>query len=268
MRTLFLAWKDPLARRWFPVGRLEYIDGLYSFAYTKGAEQAQIEADFKPVPSFPELYTRYVSELLFPLFSNRLLPRSRPEYLKYLRWLSLPESERDPVAVLARSGGSRVTDTLEIFPLPEKDDNDQYQVYFLVHGLSHMPTASADRAIQLRPGDQLLAMRDFQNPKDSDAIALRTSESLERDIYLIGYCPRYLTADFLELLKCNTGLKITVETVNPPPAPIQLRVLCKSVMHWPEGFSPFSTAEYQPLVPTSAATPRISLPPRRYGGLG
>ena len=43
MRTLFLAWQDPVARRWFPVGRLEYSDGLYSFVYTKGAEQARTE---------------------------------------------------------------------------------------------------------------------------------------------------------------------------------------------------------------------------------
>jgi hypothetical protein len=253
MKTLFLAWQDPLSRRWFPVGRLDYSDGRYSFGYTMGAEQGQIEAGFQSLPSFPELYTRYVSEHLFPLFSNRLLPRSRPEYREYLQWLSLPESESDPVAVLARSGGSRVTDTLEIFPCPEKDEKGEYHVHFLVHGLRHMPSTSTDRALQLKSGEQLLAMRDFQNPKDPDAIALRTAESVERDMYLIGYCPRYLRADFLALLRSNAGLKITVERVNPPPAPVQLRVLCKSVMHWPEGFRPFSTDEYQPLVPASAA---------------
>ncbi len=264
MRTLFLAWQDPLGRRWFPVGRLEYSDGLYSFAYTQGAEQARTEAGFQALPSFPELHTVYVSEHLFPLFSNRSLPPSRPEYREYLQWLCVPESDSDPMAVLARSGGSRVTDTLEVFPCPEKNDQGEYQVHFLVHGLSHMPSTSADRVTQLQPGEPLLAMRDFQNPKDPDAIALRTAEKFERDMYLVGYCPRYLGADFLKLLNWNLSPKITVERVNPPPAPTQFRVLCKSVARWPEGFRPFTTDEYQPLVPLGAMTPRISLPPRHY----
>jgi len=263
MRTLFLAWQDPVGRRWFPVGRLESFDGLYSFVYTRGAEQA-IEAGFQALPSFPELHTAYVSERLFPLFSNRLLPRSRPEYREYLQWLCVRESVSDPVAILARSGGSRVTDTLEVFPCPEKNEEGEYEVHFLVHGLSHMPDPSADRAIQLEHGEPLLAMRDFQNPKDPDAIALRTAERLERDMYLIGYCPRYLRADFLQLLKWDLSPRITVERVNRPPAPVQFRVLCKSVTRWPEGFRPFSTDEYKSLVAVGAVAPRISLPPRHY----
>lgn len=255
MRTLFLAWQDPLARRWFPVGRLDYSGALYSFVYTKGAAQAHIEAGFQPLASFPDLHRFYVSEQLFPLFSNRLLPRSRPDYREYLQWLSVAESESDPVSILARSGGGRVTDTLEVFPCPEKNSQGEYEVHFLVHGLAHMPLASADRAMQLKPNEPLLAMRDFQNPKDPDAIALRTAEESERDTYLIGYCPRYLRADLLQLLKSGLSPKITVERVNPPPAPIQLRVLCRSVTHWPDGFRPFSTEEYSPLLPVGALTP-------------
>jgi hypothetical protein len=262
MRTLFLAWQDPNSRRWFPVGRLELANGLYSFVYTKGAEQARDAAGFQALPSFPELQTVYVSEELFPLFSNRLLPRSRSEYREYLEWLSVPASDADPFAILARSGGRRVTDTLEVFPCPEPNEEGEYQVHFLMHGLSHMPGPSIDRAIRLQAGDPLLAMRDFQNPMDPQAIALRTAEMFDRDIYIVGYCPRYLRADFLRLLEWNLSPKITVERVNPPPAPIQVRVLCKSVMHWPEGFRPFSTVEYEALVPVGPVTPRISLPPR------
>ncbi|MEO8658974.1 MAG: DNA-binding protein [Bryobacteraceae bacterium] len=265
MRTLFLAWQDPVGRRWFPVGRLEHSDGLYSFVYTKGAEQARVKAGFHALPSFPELQTVYVSEELFPLFSNRLLPRSRPEYRDYLEWLSVPESDADPVAILARSGGTRVTDTLEVFPCPEPNEQGEYQVHFLLHGLSHMPLHSVDRAMHLHVGEQLLAMRDFQNANDPDAIALRTAERSERDIYIVGYCPRYLRDDFVHLLNWNCSPQITVARVNPPPAPIQVRVLCRSVMSWPEGFKPFTSEEYQALVPAGAVTPQISLPPHHLG---
>jgi hypothetical protein len=82
---------------------------LYTFAYTKGAEEARQQARFQPLESFPDLLTVYVSEQLFPLFSNRLLPQSRPEYQEFLEWLSVPSSERDPVVILARSGGRKVT---------------------------------------------------------------------------------------------------------------------------------------------------------------
>ncbi|MGA2596998.1 MAG: HIRAN domain-containing protein [Bryobacteraceae bacterium] len=264
MRTLFLAWQDPLGRRWFPVGSLEYFDGLYSFVYTKGAEQARVEAGFQTLPSFPELHTVYVSEELFPLFSNRMLPRSRPEYREYLQWLGVTETNNDPMAILARSGGRRVTDNLEVFACPEKNEQGDYEIHFLVHGLSHMPGSSADRALQLEPGEPLLALRDFQNPKDPDAIALRTAERCERDMYLIGYCPRYLGADFLQLLKCDCLAKISVERVNPPPAPVQFRVVCKAVIRWPEGFVPFSSEEYEPLVAVGVVTPQVSLPSRHY----
>jgi len=121
MRTLFLAWQDPKSRRWYPVGRLASSNQLYSFQYTKGAEQAAA-AGFQPLASFPELRTIYVSEHLFPLFTNRILPHSRPEYGDYLKWLSVPPSERDPVVILSRSGGQRVTDTLEVFPCPEETE--------------------------------------------------------------------------------------------------------------------------------------------------
>src|SRR5947209_4726112 len=121
MRPLFLAWQDPESRRWYPVGRLETLNGLYSFTYTKGAELARSDAQFKPLMSFPELHTIYVSERLFPLFANRLLSPTRPEYSDYLQWLSIPENARDPVAILYRSGGRRVTDTLEVFPGPERN---------------------------------------------------------------------------------------------------------------------------------------------------
>src|SRR5713226_709922 len=116
MRTLFVAWRDPDRRKWFPVARLRSTPGCYEFTYTKGAEQARQEAGFAPLASFPELNTIYVSQHLFPAFSNRVLPESRPEYRDYLAWLSMAENDRDPAAILARSGGRRVTDTLEVFP--------------------------------------------------------------------------------------------------------------------------------------------------------
>lgn len=250
MRTLFLAWQDPSpsSRRWYPIGRLESGDGRFVFTYTKGADQARDEAGFEPLTSFPDLHTVYQSEKLFPMFSNRLVPHSRPDYNEYFEWLSIPKNDLDPVAILSRSGGRRVTDTLEVFPGPERNERGEYEIHFLVHGLSHMPEESVHRVSKLKPGEQLLAMHDMQNPKDPDAVALRTAEDFDRDLYLVGYCPRYLRADIRWLLDRKRDLRIAVERVNLPPAPIQFRVMCSAVMDWPDDFMPFGSSEYDPLV--------------------
>ncbi len=82
-KALFVAWRGggPATGRWGPVGKLEHIGGVYRFCYTRGAEQLE---GFRPFPEMPELDSLYESDLLFPLFANRLLAASRPEYQAYL----------------------------------------------------------------------------------------------------------------------------------------------------------------------------------------
>lgn len=263
MKTLFLAWQDPLSRRWYPVGRLQSREESYSFAYTRGAEQARSEAGFVPLTSFPDLRTIYRSDKLFPVFSNRVLPMSRPEYGDYLNWLSITGGEKGPMAILSRTGGQRVTDTFEVFPDFEQNQNGESIVYFLVHGLRHMPEASVQRANQLKTGERLLLMHDVQNAKDPESLALRTAEASERDLYLVGYCPRYLRSDFLWLLGRKRDVQIRVERINLPPAPSQFRILCRAVMDAPEGFRPFQSVEYEPIV-HAPDPPALLVPSRDY----
>jgi hypothetical protein len=250
-RLLFLAWQDPVGRTWYPIGRLLSDNGHYTFLYTAGVREALKTGRFESILPFPDIYSIYESNDLFPLFQNRLLPKSRPEYKSALEWLSISETEDDPVAILARSGGQKATDTFEVFPCPEPTAQGSYETHFLLHGLSHMPPNAADRALSLVPGESLLVMRDFQNPKDELALALRTSEQYPGDVHIIGYCPRYLRNDILTLMANGVGEnspRVTVVRVNPPPAPIQYRVLCRVEMGWREGFEPFSAAEFQPII--------------------
>ncbi len=96
-------------------------------------------------------------------------------------------------------------------------------------------------------------MKDFQNPVDVKALALRTAERQEQDMYLVGYCPRYLNSDFAKLIDADeSGITATVERVNPPPAPVQFRVLCRLEARWPKDFEPFSSFDYLPIVDTSS----------------
>jgi len=253
MTTLFLAWQDPHSRRWFTVGRLEAKPAQYSFSYTNGAKSAAQNAGFEPLAAFPNLEQNYTSESIFPLFSNRFLPTYRSEYSDYLKWLNIPASERDPVAILARSGGQRATDTLEVFPKPLRNAAGDFEFHFLVHGLRHMPPESVARVLRLTEGEPLLAMKDLQNPKDPRAIALRTAETKDGDLHIIGYLPRYLCEDYLQISADGQFPSITVERVNEPPVPVQFRLLCKAAVKMKADIDICAGVDYQPLSRSNGA---------------
>jgi hypothetical protein len=177
------------------------------------------------------------------------MPSSRPDFPKFLEWLNVADTGVSPLVILARSGGRRETDTLEVFPCPERLADNTYETRFFIHGLSHTPSASAERAERLSSGEQLLLMWDFQNAHDPDALAVRTSETYPGDMHILGYCPRYLRGEILRLMsKRGNPPFMSVERVNPAPAPVQFRVLCRLRMKWEDEFEPFSDSEYEPII--------------------
>jgi hypothetical protein len=242
MKALFVAWQDPGSRRWLPVGRLTFENGVYRFVYTRGAKESK---NFTPFGRMVNLDTTYVSEALFPLFANRVLPKSRPEYQDYLRWLGLSATKHDELEVLARTGGLRGTDTLEMIPCPEPTKNNSYEVFFFSHGLRHLIPENQARINLLEHDELLFLMRDVQNPHDSMALLMRTNDPMS----IVGYCPRYYSGEFTRLIEMvgKENVKVTVEQTNPD-APSQLRLLCKLSAPWPANFSPCSKDEFTPLV--------------------
>jgi hypothetical protein len=240
MKTLYLAWQDPNSRHWLPVGKLSAEDGIYRFVYTKGAV---LSKNFIPFGFMQDLHEIYRSRDLFPLFANRLISRKRPEYRDFLRWLDLVEDEADPLVLLARTEGVRETDSLTVFPCPEPDPEGKYVVHFFSHGLRHLSEEARSRINAIRAREKLYLLPDPQNPHDGYAIALRTDDPAT----IVGYCPRYISRDFLEILKNNPDtVKVCVKRVNTD-APIQLRLLCTLTADWPENFKPCSSEYYQEL---------------------
>lgn len=246
MKKLFLAWQDSQTRHWFPIGKLTFDGKNYHFVYTHGVKKAQAESNFKLLHSFPECDRVYTSSELFPLFSNRLMRPSRPDYQDYIQWLNIPQNEDEPIAILARSGGRKATDTFELFSCPERNEDGFYHLHFFVYGLRYMPECSIERVKHLKPKERLYLTRDFQNPYDDKALLLRTEER-----HSIGYCPRYLAADLVEVLQQKPqSVCACVERVNPAPTPIQFRLLCSMTAQWNDNFSPFESQDYQSIVNT------------------
>lgn len=247
MNQLYVSWRDPSQRDWHVVGRLSQGDGFFRFDYTRGALRAFEQGSFLPFPSFPDLNVAYESPRLFPFFSNRLLPKGRPDYADFVQWISPRHQEEDPIALLGASGGRRQTDsdTLQLFPLPERDPQGSYHLRFFSHGSRHMPEASVERILRLKRGERLLIGRDIQNLYDADALTLRTSDEAPHDFYFVGFVPRYLAKELSSALEGDADAGVQVIRVNPPPAPVQFRLLCCLVFRSEAQL--FQGDDYQPI---------------------
>lgn len=241
MKSLFIAWQDTQTRSWAPVGRLTREDGIYRFVYTRGAVEMP---NFRPFGRMLNLHAAYQSEKLFPMFANRILAKNRPEYADYLRWLGLTNSKYDELEELARTGGLRATDSLELFPCPEPTSGENYEVYFFSRGLRHLHQENEARTGKLEAGERLYLMQDLQNSHDAMALLLRTGDP----VTLVGYAPRYYSAEFTHLIKSSGPecVKVVVEQVNHD-APIQYRLLCRLTSPWPANFSPCMKEEFEVL---------------------
>ena len=233
---------------WSPVGLLQFRAGTYCFVYTKGARSAP---GFQLFAGMGCLDTVYESTELFPVFANRMLSESRPEYDAYLRWTGFDRTGRpDPIAILGVTEGIRRTDSIELFPLPIPDKRGRYVNRFFLHGLRHMSAQTKERVATLKAGELLHWEFENLNGTDKNAVSLNTST----DQVLLGYVPRYLAQDFRKLtLPCTSDfLRLTVCRVNTD-APLQQRLLCELDALWPDGFKPCSGDEFQS-IPTEAAT--------------
>jgi hypothetical protein len=242
MNALFVAWRPGVPQAgWRPVGRLEHDGNLYRFFYTEGAKKP----GFRAFAQMEQLDLVYESEELFPVFANRLLSESRPEYEDFLRWGGFDVADPpDPIVILGVTEGLRQTDAVEVFPCPQPDGKGCYFNKFFLHGIRWVPDAAVERIERLQVKERLKLMLDVQNERDPNAVAVRT----DGDRTLIGYIPRYLANDVWRLLNaCDVDfMELFVERVNGD-APLQNRVLCRMHACWPDGFEPCSGEDFEPI---------------------
>lgn len=245
--AVFIAWRggSPERGEWSPVARLDRVNGEYRFVYTRGARTL---AGFHPFPGMSDLEEAYRSETLFPLFANRLLSRSRPEYEAWLTWGGFdPQWPPEPMALLSVTEGIRQTDALEVFPCPVPDATDgKYRTHFFLHGLRHASPQAQARLVKLHADDVLSIELEDDNAHDPQAVAVWVDH---KERLRLGYVPRYLARDARTLAR-HVGadaIGLRVMRINPG-APLQMRLLCSLTAPWPQGFGPCSGIEFQPIV--------------------
>jgi len=244
--TLYVGWQNQDSRRWFVVGRIRRLEAdqgraEYEFAYLRGVDEAQ-ENGFLPFVAFPDLDKVVTSHALLPFFRDRLMPKSRPDYQRYLAQLAL-DPNVDEFTILARSGGVRTTEhaEIELFAPPIRKEDGTYETYFWVRGMRYVdPDRNTVATIQ--PNDRLFCTLDVQNEKNPKAILLMT-----KDRKNVGYAPDYLCDDLSVSLKNQAMVFITAVKVDPSPLiPARNRVLCRVTAQFPAGVRPFSTEKFEP----------------------
>jgi hypothetical protein len=261
IQSLFVAWQDPQSRRYYPVARLVAGSGdghdLFEFSYIKGAEDAA-QNGFQPFLAFPVMSSVYRSGELFPFFANRLMSSNRPDFATHIQRLGL-DIDADSMLILARSGGTRATDSIELFQLPAWDESThRYQSFLWMHGYRYLKLEEQSRIASLAPGDELLPRREPTNAVDPAALQLFSPDGV-----LVGYVPRYLASDAVHLLQQCEPYKVFVERVNQDPAPTQQRLLCRLESSWPNRFVSYAQDVYQPIsndavkLESSGANPAI-----------
>lgn len=225
-----------------PVGlltqRVSDDEQSFDFVYLKLAEQ---QDHFEPLPGLADLHRRYESKQLFPVFANRQMPRERPDYDAFVQQLDLT-AEADPFEVLARSEGRRATDRIEVFSAPVRSDDGQLAARFFARGVRHIEGAS-EAIEELADGDTLDLVPEESNPVNERAMLLSSRTGRP-----VGYVPDYLLETIHDLLDHDAGsVRVLVEHVNPPASAPHMRLLCRLVAPWPEGYEPLSGPDFLPL---------------------
>lgn len=241
-RSLFVSWRHPSGSI-IPIGRLvrrrDAHGDRYLFAYLKNAEQIP---EFNPLPGLPQLHQRYESDRPFPTFANRVMPRRRPDYDLFASQIDL-RADADPFEVLARSGGRRATDRVEVFAEPIRTADGESCVIFFARGIRHIEggAAAVDR---LQAGDHLIVTDDPENPYNGRAVLLRMTDGQR-----VGWVPDYLVEHVHNLREFNgADPVVVVEHVNDDSVVPHMRLLCRLHAPCPEGYEPFSGPEFQTLV--------------------
>lgn len=213
------------------VGFLECRAGLYEFYYCEGVTN---QPDFTPLTGFPDVDRRYSSTEMFPLFAERIMSARRPDRAEYLRALDLG-SESEPWEILARSGGRRAGDSIEVTPQPRVDPDGATSCLFLVHGIRHRGQAASDAIDRLRTGDDLEVRFETTNPVNPNAVLVLDEGRVE-----LGYIPDPLL-DYAHRVVASGEYNLCVVRANGPDVGPHLRLLVRLSGHIDPTYEPFKS---------------------------
>lgn len=187
---LVVIWGDSQQGNRHLIGQLTRSEGMFRFWYDDDLTSARARG-FQLLPEFSEYRGAarpYVERYLFPLFAERIPAPSRPD-AKQMMCAWGVEHPDDQFEVLAKSGGIRATDRLELAEYRAVDDDLVRPLEFRIASRRYL-TEPAPIAI----GDVVSLRRESSNEADPQAVIV------DRNGNRAGYVPRQYTALFGRLL--------------------------------------------------------------------
>lgn len=177
---LLVIWGEPDAGNRHVIGHLVRSAGEFRFWYEHDLSNARARG-FQQLPEFPVLRRSdvpYVARYLFALFAERIPALTRPDAAQMMKSWGV-ECPDDQFEVLARSGGIRATDRLELAEYRDPDDDLSSPLEFRVAGRRYI-----DDVAPLHVGDAVSLRREPDNCADPNAVIV------DRDGRRAGYVPR------------------------------------------------------------------------------
>ena len=231
---LLVTWQDPDTGRYHAVGLLSRAHDLYRFRYLDAARKLP---NFRSFLGFSDMGRDYTSPHLFPIFAERVLDDGRRDRVDLYEALDLVATA-GPMEFLARSGGRRAGDRIQLLPTPLVAEG-RTSCVFLVHGVRHVPGAG-DAIDRLEPGQELALVPEPDNPIDADALLVT------QDGTLLGWVPNPLLG-YVQAVLSSGGARLTVVRANPRELGHHMRLLVRIEGSLPESYVfPWQAALAQP----------------------
>lgn len=236
-RRLAVAWQHPETRRITAVGLLACSDASYTFSYLRSAAGV---AGFQPFLGFPDPARRYEANALFPLFAQRVMRASRPDFSRYRQALRL-EADASDWSILGRSQGQREGDGIRVFPEPYVDEAGGTTSTFFVSGLRHRmrqdPRVSG-ALDALTPGDRLKLINEPTNVEDARALLVVEGSGLT-----LAWVPSVLLS-YVQAVRSVAEPSLTVLGTNGLDVPPAYRLLVQLRGIAIAGYRPFDGPEW------------------------
>lgn len=193
---LFVIWSEPSKGGRHVIGHLERTGGEFRFWYEADLDKA-FACGFALLPQFPEQPdgTRaYVERYLFPLFAERIPSAARSDAKRMMDAWGV-EHPDDQFEVLAKSGGIRATDRLELAEYRADDDGLTRPLEFRVASRSRIDPAP------LAVGDAVTLRAEPDNPVDRYAVMVDSKGRCA------GYVPRQYTRFVGRLIEQGVAIR-------------------------------------------------------------
>ena len=196
---LLVIWGEPSAGNRQVIGHLAREGGELRFWYERDLSDAK-KRGFRLLPEFPEHRledTPYVERYLFPLFAERIPALTRRDATATMQAWGVVRPD-DQFEVLAKSGGIRATDRLELAEYRADDDELADPLEFRIAGRRYI---APEELAPLELGCSVSLRPEPTNPKDPQAVIV------DRFGKRAGYVPRQYTALVGRLLQGGARLE-------------------------------------------------------------